>query len=132
MRVENDVEVVRVAFDSLARGGVEAMLLHVHERFEMSTPGELASEPDTYRGHDGVRRWFDSFYEAMDEVALELDQMQAVGDRVAVALRIVARGRATSLEVVQDAAALCTVEDAKILRIDFAATWDDALNAVAL
>ena len=69
----------------------------------------------------------------MDEVALELDQMQAVGDRVAVALRIVARGRATSLEVVQDAAAaLCTVEDAKILRIDFAATWDDALNTVAL
>ncbi len=130
--MENAVEVVRVAFDSLARGGVEAMLPYVHERFEMSTPIDQASEPDTYRGHDGVRRWFDSFYEAMDEVRLEPHQMQPVGPRVAVALRIVARGRSTSLEVVQEAAALCTVENGKILRIDFAANWDDALGAVAL
>lgn len=130
--MENAVEVVRIAFDSLARGGVEAMLPYVHERFEMSTPVEFASEPDTYRGHDGVRRWFDSFYEAMDEVALEPIRMQPVDTRVAVEVRIVARGRSTNLEVVQEAAALCTVEDGKVLRIDFAATWDDALSAVPL
>ena len=35
----------------------------IHSDFEATTPPSLASEPDTYRGPDGIRRWFDSFDE---------------------------------------------------------------------
>jgi len=132
VRVADNVALVQRAFESLAEGGVESMLPFVHGRFEMTTPTELASEPDTYRGHDGVRRWFDSFYDAMDEVRLEPIKLRSAGDEVAVWLRIVARGRTTSLELVQEAAALCSLEDRKIQRIRFFVDWDEAMAELGL
>ena len=48
--------------------GVDGMLEYVHPEFEMETLPGIAAEPQRLRGHDGVRRWFDSFYEVMDEV----------------------------------------------------------------
>ena len=125
----SDAEVVEAAFEALAERGVEGMLEFVHERFEMATPPELASEPDTYRGHDGVRRWFESFYEAVDELRLELVRIEQRGGEVAIAVRMVARGRSTGLESGQDAGALGTVADEKVTSLRFFPTWDEALEA---
>jgi ketosteroid isomerase-like protein len=125
--VTQDVEaLVRKAFEALDSGGVEAMLPYVRDDFEMVTPPELASEPDTYRGPDGVRRWFDSFYEAMDEVRIEPLELRPYGtELVGIAFRMVARGRTTSLELIQEACARCEVVDGGIRRITFFATWEE-------
>jgi ketosteroid isomerase-like protein len=95
----------------------------------MVTPPELASEPGTYNGHDGIRRWFDSFYEAMEEVRLEPNRMETAGDQVVVSYRIVARGRSTGLEMVQEAVMLCTVREGLLGRMEFFATWAEAVQA---
>ena len=127
---EENVEVVRRALDALAEEGVEAMTPFVHEEFEMSTPSELAAEPDTYRGHEGMRRWFDSFYEVMDRVGLEAVDLTAVGeDQVVASLRITARGGTTGIELTQDAEALCTVADGKVREMQFFASRTEALAA---
>ena len=52
---EENVEIVRRAY-ALAEEGVEAMLAFTDPKFEMTTPSSPATERDTYRGHDGVRR----------------------------------------------------------------------------
>ena len=116
---------IREAFEALSEGGVEAMLPYVRHDFEMITPPELASEPDTYRGPEGVRRWFDSFYEAMDEVRIEPREIRTYDDVVGIAFRMVARGRTTSLELIQEACARCEVEDGGIRRITFFASWEE-------
>lgn len=126
---EADVELVRRAFEALAEGGVEAMLPYIAEDFEMTTPSHLAAEPDTYRGHDGVRRWFATFYEAMDSVRIEPQEVEAVGDKVVMRFRMIARGRTTGLEAVQEAACLGTVEDGKSTRLEFFQTMDEARAA---
>jgi ketosteroid isomerase-like protein len=127
---EQNVEVVRRALDALAEGGVEAMLPFVHDQFEMATPPELAAEPDTYSGHDGVRRWFDSFYEVMDRVGLEAIDLTAVGeDQVVASLRISARGGTTGIELTQDAEVLCRVADEKVRGMRFFASRPQALAA---
>jgi ketosteroid isomerase-like protein len=123
------VEVVRSAFEALRDRGVDGMLEHVHEEFEMATPAGLASEPDTYRGHAGARRWFDEFYEAMDRVELEVDRLEPLGERVIGALRIVTRGRSSGLEGSQAAATLVTVEDGKVARLEFFPSWDEAVES---
>ena len=107
------------------------MLPYVDEDFEMSTPPDLAAEPDTYRGHDGVRRWFETFYEAMDEVRIEPREIVPAGERVGMSFRMTARGRTTGLEMVQEAAALSTVVDGKVTRLEFFPTLDDALAAAS-
>ena len=53
---QENVEIVRSAYAALAEQGVEAVLAFVDPQFEATTPPSLASEPDTYRGHEGVRR----------------------------------------------------------------------------
>ena len=122
--------IVRDAFDALSEGGVEAMLPFVHEDFEMVTPPDLASEPDTYRGPAGVRRWFDSFYEAMDEVRIEPLEVRSYSDAlVGIAFRMVARGRTTSLELIQEACARCEVDEDTVRRMTFFATWEDLERA---
>lgn len=125
-------EIVREAFEAQAEGGVEAMLPFVHDDFEMTTPPALASEPGTYRGHDGIRRWFSSFYEAVDDVRIEADEVEARGDSVAIAFRMTVRGRTTGLEAVQQAAGLCTVRDGKVHTLEFFADWSEALEAAGL
>jgi ketosteroid isomerase-like protein len=128
---EDNVELTRRAFEALAEGGVEAMLPYVDDDFEMYTPPDLAAEPDTYRGHDGVRRWFDTFYEAMDEIRIEPQEIMPVGERVAMSFRMTARGRTTGLEMVQEAAAISTVVESKVTRLEFFPTLDDARAAAA-
>ena len=81
--------------------GVEAMLPFIHPEFEMTTTAEVAAEPDTYRGHDGVRRYFGSFLEIMDEVRVEPTEIEARGDGGLVRFNLVARGKATGIEAVQ-------------------------------
>ena len=127
---DQNVEVVRRALDALAEGGMEAMLQFVDDEFEMVTPSELAAEPDTYRGHDGVRRWFDSFYEVMDRVGLEGVDLAAVGgDQVVASLKMSARGGTTGIEVSQDTEALCSVADGKLREMKFFASRPEAVAA---
>ena len=112
--------------------GFEALLPFVHEEFEMTTPPDLASEPGTYTGHDGVRRWFESFLEAVDQLRIEPQEIREAEHEVVVRFRMTARGRSTGLEAVQEAAALCTVLDGKVHRMRFVAGWDDALRQAGL
>jgi len=123
-----DVELSRTVFERLEEGGVEAVADRFHDDFEFTTPAGLASEPDTYRGVDGVRRWFDSFYEAMDEVRIEpVDLVDAGDGRVAVEFRLVARGRTSGIEAAQEAAMLVRLRDGLILRFEIVATLAEAL-----
>ena len=127
---EDAAQVVRNALDALAERGVDGMLEFVHEDFEMYTPPEFAAEPDTYRGPEGIRRWFDSFYEVMDRVGLDVFDLADVGgSRVVGTIRITARGGTTGIEAAQEAPVLCTVADGKLLGMSFHTTREEALAA---
>lgn len=115
-----DLELARAAFDALARGGVDAMLEYVHPEFEMETRPEIAAEPQVYSGHDGIRRYFESFYDAMDEVAIEPAALEELGaGRVYLQFRVLARGQASGIEVGMDARAVAVIRDDLLLRLEF-------------
>jgi uncharacterized protein len=131
MSSEN-VEAVRVGFEALAGGGVEGLLEFIDPDFETTTPPELSVEPATYRGHEGLRRYFESFYEVMEEVRFEPEQFIDAGERVVVPVRLVARGRDTGIEAEQRIAFVWTLRDGKALRLDTYATTAQALAAAGL
>ena len=126
----SNLEVVRRGYEALASGGFEAWLPLFDRDFEMTTPAALASEPGTYRGPEGVRRWFDEFYEAMDEVRLEPQEFHEVGEWVVVPFKIVARGRATGLEVEQSAVQVWELRDGKAVGLRLFGEIDEAFAAV--
>jgi ketosteroid isomerase-like protein len=128
-----DLEVVRSMLDTLNERGVEAAMDQIHPDFEGVTPPELSPEPDTYRGHEGVRRYFAGFEGVMDEVRWEADElMEAPDDRVVAGIRLVTRSVATGLELELAVWQVCTVRDGKVLRIDGFAKREDALRAAGI
>jgi hypothetical protein len=126
--VENNVDVVRRGFEALNTGGVEALVPFIHPEFEVTTPPGLAAEPDTYRGHEGVRRYFESFYEAMDRVEFDADRFIPVGERVVVPMALRARGRTTGIETAQEIVLVWELEDGRARRVSVHATIDEAMD----
>ena len=127
-----NVESVRRGLEAFARDGVEGILEYIHPDFEMTTPSSLAVEPQTYRGHDGLRRYFKAFYEIMDEIRFEPHEFIDAGDRVVVPLRLVARGKGTGIAAGQELVLVWVIKDGKGIRLEPYATKDDALRAVGL
>jgi ketosteroid isomerase-like protein len=126
-----NVEIVKRGFEAFDQDGVEGLLGFIHEDFEASTPPGLASEPDTYRGHDGVRRYFDSFYEVMEDIRWESHEFREVGDKVVVPFTLYARGKSTGLEFGQPAVQVWTLQDGKGIALELYPTLEEALGALS-
>jgi ketosteroid isomerase-like protein len=124
---ESNLELARQGFEALREGDPDALEPFIHPEFEVTTPPELAAEPDTYRGLDGVRRYFESFYEAMDRVTFEAEQFIPVGDLVVVEAILRTRGRSTGIETEQRVALIYELRDGKAYRISIYATVDEAV-----
>jgi ketosteroid isomerase-like protein len=125
----DNIDIVKDGFEAFNDYGVDGILPFVHPDFEATTPPELASEPDTYRGHDGVRRWFDSFYEVMDGIRWDAHRFHEVGDRVVVEFTLRARGKTTGLDFGQDAVMVWELRDGKAIGLQLFPTLDEAMAA---
>jgi len=121
--------VVRRGFEALREGGVEALIDLVDPEFEFTTPASMSAEPDTYRGHDGLRRYFASFYDAMEEIRFEPQDFIAVGERVVVPYKLTARGRTTGIEAEQHAVFVWQVRDGIAVGLELHPDLEEALAA---
>ena len=126
-----NVETVERGIEAFNERGIEGILQFIDPEFVAVTPPELASEPDTYRGPDGLRRWFDSFYEVMDEIRWEAHRYHEAGDRVIVEFTLRARGKTSGLDFGQDAVMVWRLRDGKGIRLDLYPTLDEAMAAIA-
>jgi len=126
---ETNADLVRERFAPMREGDVEALLTLIHPDFEVTTPPWLAAEPDTYRGPEGIRRYFDSFYEIMDRVSFEPHDFIGVGERVVVPVTLRARGRTTGIETTQKLVQVWELRDEKAYRIEVYATLEEAMKA---
>jgi ketosteroid isomerase-like protein len=126
----SNVEIVERGIAEFNEEGIDGLLPSLDPEFVATTPPELASEPDTYRGHDGIRRWFDSFDEVMDEIRWDTHSFRAVGDRVVVEFTLRARGKTTGLDFGQEAVMVWELRDGRASRLDVYPTLDHALAAI--
>jgi uncharacterized protein len=125
---EENIEIVKRGFEAFNLGGIEAMLELIDPDFEATVPPELSVEPDTYRGHEGMRRYFAAF-EGLDDVRFEFVDAVGAGDNVVATMRLRAKGTDTGIEVEQLAYQLWTVREGKAVRVEAFADKEDALRA---
>jgi ketosteroid isomerase-like protein len=123
------VEVVRRVNEAFNSGDLDRILALIHPEFATSVPAQFSAEPDTYSGHDGIRRYFHSFNEAMDDIRFDQESLHEVGRSVVVSLRLTARGRTTGIPVMQRMVQVWTVRDGKAVRVQSFATLAEALRA---
>jgi ketosteroid isomerase-like protein len=127
-----NVEVLRRGFEAINGGDIDRILEFIHPEFEAEIPPELSAEPDTYRGHEGIRRYFQTFEDAMDEIHFEPERFWDAEDRVVAVVRVSAKGRETGIAVEQLTAQLWTIRDGKAAGVRAYASLAEALDAAGL
>jgi ketosteroid isomerase-like protein len=85
---------------------------------------------DSYRGFDGVRRFWGEFLSAWETYRVELLRLSDAGDRVAVVVRIV--GRTHELEVEETRSSLLTIRDGRVVHVQSFADPEGAAEAAGL
>ena len=127
---ESNAELMRRGLEGISSEGWEAMLPLAAEDFELTTPPGLAAEPDTYRGEEGIRRYWESFYEVMDEIRIEPKEFHEIEDWVVVPFTLRATGRATGIETELQAVMAWLWQDGKAVRALVFPELEDALAAI--
>jgi ketosteroid isomerase-like protein len=127
-----NVELVRQIFRAFNSEDIELVLPLTHTEFELEVPPALSAEPDIYRGHDGMRRYWESFQDAMDEIRLQPERLCDAGEAVVVAMKLTAKGRRTAIAVEQRIAGVWTIRDGKVIRIRAYVSLSEALASAGL
>ena len=127
-----NVEVIRRGLEALSSGDIDRILEFVDPDFEGQVPPELSTEPDTYRGHAGMRRYFQSFWDDMEDIRFQADRMWEAGDSVVVDTRMTARGKQTAIPVEQRFGQIWTLRDGRAIAVENFASVGDALEAAGL
>jgi len=99
---QSNVEVVQRLFDLFAAGGVEDAMEVIDEAVVIEIPPDMSAEPDTYHGHDGVRRYFEGFDGMIEDLRYEPLELIPLGERVLAHVRLSGRGASSGLDVSLD------------------------------
>ena len=114
---EVNVRIVERLFEGFAAGGIDPALEAFHEDVVIEIPPDMSAEPDSYRGHDGVRRYFAGFDGMIEDIRYELIELIPVGDRVLAHACMSGRGVSSGLNVGIDAFVLHELRDGKVVRM---------------
>lgn len=123
---EADVARIREGFLALDREGVDGLLTYIAPDFEGVVPPDLSLEPDTYRGHDGIRRYFETFAADVDELRFTADELIDDGDAVILILRVSGRGRGSRIPIDWAVVNRLRLRDGMVVSITAHATIEDA------
>jgi ketosteroid isomerase-like protein len=85
---------------------------------------------DSYRGYDGVRRFWIEFLSTWEEYVVEPQEFFDRGDQVAVIMRM--SGRTHDLAIQETWSSLYTLRNGRILRIEAFTSRDGAVEAAGL
>jgi uncharacterized protein len=88
---------------------------------------EDAPDAGSYRGHEGIRGYFEDWLDTVDGPRQDLRELTEVGDRIVAELRLTARIKGTDNEMALDYWQVSLIEDGKITRIKEFLKHDDAL-----
>jgi ketosteroid isomerase-like protein len=127
-----NVEIVRRSMEAFASGDLDAFLAVHHRDSEWSTAADEPN-PETFRGHDGLRRFAAEISEAwadrFDDV-MEFEDFIDLGDWVVVPWTARLQGRSSGIEVDVSETYAVRVEDGRIVRVHEYRTREEAIEAV--
>ena len=123
---QENVELVRRLYAQLARPGSTreferrltdgALSAFLDPGIEWVAAPRSLLAAESYRGFDGVRRFWGEFLSAWDEYGVEARDFYDAGDRVAVVVHIV--GRTHGLEIDETRSSLLTIRHGRVVRVE--------------
>ena len=126
-----NAEIVRDAYELLNRGDVESLVELCDDDFLMDM-SERVFNPDTYRGHDGIRRFHDGVRDAWESYRWTVEDTRVKGDSVVAMLHCQGQSRKGGPTVDWRVAWLWTVRQGRPVSLRFYRNQEKALEAAGL
>jgi hypothetical protein len=130
MSLEN-VEIVRRGHEAFRDDGEEAIFKYLAADIDLTPVVELL-DAETFHGHDGVRRYFQSMRDAFGDFGWEPQEFLDQGDHVVVATRFVAEGRGSGAPVEATVYNVWTLRQGKVVRVHGFLSRPKALEAAGV
>jgi ketosteroid isomerase-like protein len=125
-----NLEIVLRAFEELRKGDFEGGAWDPNVEVVNAAGWVIET---TYRGHTGLRRWWEDLAEAFGDFDLELDEMLEVDDeRVLTTQRFVGHFRTTEIPFDGLWASILWVKDGKVVRAEGYLSKRRAMRAAGL
>ena len=127
---QENVEIVRSTFEAFQRRDLDAFLGCFDPDVEYRS---LVLEVEgTYRGHEGMRRWWEGILTVFPDWSPEVVDSRDLGQQVVSRVRAEGRGTGSGISVDRDIWHLGEVRDGRLRWSAFFRTEDEALEAAAL
>jgi ketosteroid isomerase-like protein len=107
------------------------MLATLDENVEFWTSGVFPGLDPVYRGHAGMRKFWEDFRSPWRSLTIVMDQFHEEGEQIVALYRFEAVGR-DGVAVRRQGANVITFRDDEAVRIDAHGEWKTALEAVGL
>jgi ketosteroid isomerase-like protein len=129
---EENIEVIRRAFDAFNRGDSEGVAAALAPGFEYVATGALVGAFGEYRGAEGFREFLDLFWEEFDEPKIQSREMIDADDGVLTWVTFRGRGRQSGVETSLDLWHMWTLQNGKAVRGRAFRSKREALEASVL
>jgi ketosteroid isomerase-like protein len=123
----------REGMEAYSRGDYEAALEGFDPAIEWSVHETLVPDAGTYHGHQGVKRFWKTWEEAISRMALEIEECRCVGeDRVLAIVRAHGRGAGSGAPVASGRfAQIAEFREGLVVRVRLFGDVQHALDALA-
>jgi uncharacterized protein len=124
------IEQARAAYAAWSARDLDAFVRAFAEDVELQPFLGAGLGASRYRGHRGLRRWFQEANDAWDELRVEPYEFREAGDRLAVFLRATGRGRGSHVEVEAEIVHVAEFRGGKFTRLEAFGDREEALKAL--
>ena len=130
---EENVEIVKVAYEAFASGGLDPWVEQFAEDVEYRAVEGAPDDVGPIHGREALRAYFQDWIDTFDEFWFELIELiDAGGDTVVTVERYGGRARLSGVKTDQTEAEVFTIRDGKIAQCRECGTRGEALEAAGL
>jgi ketosteroid isomerase-like protein len=129
---QENVEMVRAAFQAFETNDMEGVLRLCDENIQITLPAELPSVTPHQQGHAGILEAFATWPEQWDDFRVDILRIAEIGDHVAVTVLNRGRGKDSGAEVEARFTHVFAVRGGKLAEWRIFMNEEEALKAVGL
>jgi ketosteroid isomerase-like protein len=126
---QRNVDLYRRGIEAFNRRDLDAFLALAHPDV-VGISRVTGIEGGSYRGHEGVRRWWDALLDVFPEFAIEIASVRDAGDMVVSGLRNQAQGEDAPLD--EFVWQVCEWRDGQVIRWQIYGSEQEALEAAGM
>ncbi len=127
---DDNAGTVRRSYEAFERRDLDEFLGYHDPEVEFRSL-VLEVEGVVYRGHDGLRSWWDNIVDVFPDWTPQIDDARELGDRVLLRVRIEGSGTGSGIDVERHVWNVVELRDGRITSSEFFRTEPEALQAVA-